>query len=183
MKHIFTALIILTTCGCQTTKHTCPVAPQTQKATVSVTPSDNQGNEFDRITDDTFLKFEFKLIKTNGSQEFSNIIIKQNIWASMERDIDIHGIEQKAKLQIDDEIIELNCSPGFHVKVKAIPLGENKVRLKGAYVYSDQKEKNLMKPKEIMSFNIITETGKTISLYELETKFEPEDGAYLKNAG
>lgn len=171
MKHIVTSLIILAICGCRTAKHTCPVDPQTQKVTVSVTPCDRSGNALDTISGESILTFKLAVTKTSGVAKSSTITLNRNQWATLDIDIDIFGLEQIATLQVDDEAFEIDCSPGFHVKVIAIPLDESRVRLKGAYVDSDINERNLMKPKEIMAFNLIAEAGKTNTLYELETKF------------
>ena len=101
------------------------------------------------------------------------LTLKPNEWDSMGVGEDVKGVEQTARILIGNEIVELNCEPGTRMVLKATPMENGMVELKGAYALSRSNETNLMKQKKIFPFTVHCKIGETTTIFEVKTKLEP----------
>ena len=170
MIRILTLLTILTCVGCQTTKHTCPIIPQTEKVTITTQRFNSRGMIANSSEKNPDYEVQLHIYKENKVAGAPKLTTKPNKWANIDVALDIKPIDQTANVLIEDEIVSINCEPGIHLKVKVIPLKENMVHLKGVYALSKAPGKNLLAQKEIFPFSIYCELGEKTTLHDVLTR-------------
>jgi hypothetical protein len=172
MERIISAFLLLTALGCQTNKHTCPTDPQTDKITVLISQLDAAGKKTINLTESAEYEVSFSILKGDGVVA-PKLTTHPKQWASLNSAVNFRNLEQKAQILIEDEEIEINCEPGFHIKLMVVPLEDGLVHIKGAYALSERSERNLTKQKELFPFSAYCRLEETITLYELKTILEP----------
>jgi hypothetical protein len=170
MKRIFLLLTLLSSLGCQTAKHTCPIIPQTDKVTIKAQGINKRGMIATPSEKNPTYGVQLHIYKENKVASAPKITTKPNEWGNIDVALDIIPIDQRANVLIEDEIISINCEPGIHFKVKVIPLKDDMVHLKGVYVLSKAPENDLMAQKEVFPFSIYCKLGEEVTLHNVVTK-------------
>ncbi|MDF7801197.1 hypothetical protein P4C99_17095 [Pontiellaceae bacterium B1224] len=172
MKIISLLSIILLISGCQTAQHTCPSTPQTEKITAQVKLVHSNTKDVSEWGEKVFAQVRLNIYKEGKIVARPIQNLKPNEWKSADIAIDIKHLNQTIKIQIEDEVIEMNSEPGLHLMLKVVPMDGNMVHLKGAYILSERTETNLMKLKEVYSFSAHCKLNEEITLYEVTTQID-----------
>ena len=172
MKRILLLLSLLPTLGCQTAKHTCPIIPQTEKVTIKTERINSRGMIATSSEKNPKYEVELHIYKESKVASAPKLTTKPNEWANIDVAIDIRPIDQTTNVLIENEVISINCEPGIHLKIKVIPLNNDMVHIKGAYVLSKAPGKNLMAQKEIFPFSIHCKLGEKTTLHNVITKMD-----------
>lgn len=171
MIRVLSLLIILTCAGCQTAKTTTQsIEPKPKSMILEV----NQNG--------TAYNVQLTVKTIDGKMCCPTISKEANTWGSSGSAVDLKGFSYLTKALIGDEMVEIDCEPGMRVIVKAIPLDEGKVRVKGMYVYNRLQNKEISVPATVIPFNVVVKVGEPTLIYEMKMKLEPEHGAYGENA-
>jgi hypothetical protein len=170
MKYTPLLIALLVTLGCQTPKHQCPVDPHTQLITVVPTLVNTRGVPVNSWGHKVNCRVAFKIVKEGKVAKASIMTLQPDDWDSTDISIDVRGIDQTASVLIEDEIVEINCEPGWHIKIKATPISNEEVYLRGVYSLSKSSNRDLTKLKEVFPFSVKCKIGETNTIYQIITK-------------
>jgi len=175
MKKIITLLALVSTFGCQTKNQLeSQESPRSnQVITLTVNQVNHLGYEVNTQDDNTSYDVELRTLTPDGKAIAPKMSLKPNKWGTYDAYNDIKGFSYMTGVLLDNEMVEINCEPGLHVKAKAEPLGNGEVRLKGIYVYNRIKDKVLTTQTPVYPFNVICKTGEPTIIYEIKMELEP----------
>jgi hypothetical protein len=163
MIRILTLLIILTSVGCQTAKTTTDYNIEPKPKTITLTVDQ----------DGTAYNVQLTVKTVDGIKCCPTISKEANTWGATRSALDISGFSYKTKALIGDEMVEIDCEPGMRAIVKATPLDEGKVRVKGMYVYNRLQNKDISIPATVIPFNVVVKVGEPTLIYEMKMELEP----------
>ncbi|MCU0857544.1 MAG: hypothetical protein MUC65_03970, partial [Pontiellaceae bacterium] len=162
-------------CGCQTVKKGTPLNIQASKEVISIHPykeSNAYGVEV-RLIAYRLDQNGAVIAESQDILSASRVTGKSGKWLDSNVGVKQGGVDSTVSYLIDGEMINTPAFAGVNLISKIIPLGENKVHVKGIFVSSMFGENRKLTSMSL-PINVICTLDEEKVLYEKEIKSAPE---------